>query len=408
MRMAFGSLLVVAGLAVASPMVTSLAGSAPDVAGPILGALPFEIASNKPFVQVSINGSPRQWFILDSGCAGTSVIARECAERAGLHGEGETETHLGAGAGVRVGVAAVHDVTLEVGGASMTSPELRIFPLAHVARFEGRRVDGLIGQDFLERYVVEIDYARGRIRILDPMRFVPPAGGSSIPITLEDGLAVAEGAVTVRGGDSIPCRLVIDTGVRATLVLYRPFAAAHRLLDAPGNLLNATVGGGAGGDTRGDIGRLAALRIGPSRFRDPVAIFSRDTVGVFASSDMDGIIGGELLRRSKVTFDYPHRRIILEPYASPPAFEYDMSGLFLVAEGETFQHILVRSATNGTPAAKAGLQRDDEIAVIDGRRSPALTLEEARRMLRAPGNHRIEVLRSGRRWQVTFVTRRLV
>ena len=403
MRIAFCSLLVAANLVVAS-----LPGAAPDTAGRVLGELPFEIASNKPYVQVSINGSARQWFILDSGCSGTSVIAKECAERAGLQGEGETETHLGAGAGVRVGVASVHDVTLEVGGAKMASPELRIFPLAHVSPYEGRRVDGLIGQDFLERHVVEIDYARGRIRILDPTGFAPPAGGTSIPITLQDGLAVAEGAVTVRGGESIPCRLVIDTGVRATLILYRPFAVAHGLLDAPGNLLSATVGGGAGGETRGDIGRLAVLRIGPSRFQKPVAIFSRDTVGVFASSDPDGIIGGELLRRSKVTFDYPHQRIILEPYTSPPAFEYDMSGLFLVAEGDAFQHILVRSATQGTPAADAGVRRDDEIVAINGRRPPALTLEEARRILRTPGNCRLDLLRGGRRWQVTFVTRRLV
>jgi predicted aspartyl protease len=397
MRIGFSSLLVVASLS-----------AAPETAGQVRGELPFEIASNKPYVQVSINGSAKQWFILDSGCSGTSVIAKECAERAGLHGGGETETHLGAGAGVRVGVAAVHDVTLEVGGATMASPELRIFPLAHVSPFEGRRVDGLLGQDFLERHVVEIDYARGRIRILDPTGFAPPAAGASIPIRLQDGLAVAEGAVTVRGGDSIPCRLVIDTGVRATLILYRPFAVAHRLLDAPGNLLGATVGGGAGGETRGDIGRLAMLRIGPSRFEKPVAIFSRDTVGVFASSDPDGIIGGELLRRAKVTFDYPHGRIILEPYASPPAFEYDMSGLFLVAGGDAFQHILVRSATRGTPAAAVGLEPDDEIVAIDGRRSPSLTLEEARRIFRAPGTRRLEVRRGERHWQVTLVTRRLV
>jgi len=397
-RVASCSLLVVAGLAAA----------APGGVGRIVGELPFEIASNKPFVQVSINGSAKQWFILDTGCSGTSVIAKECAVRTGLQGEGETKEHIGAGAGVSVGVAAVHGVTLEVGGATMTSPELRVFSLAHVAPFEGRRVDGLIGQDFLERHVVEIDYARARIRILDPATFVSPAGGIAIPIALQNGLAVAEGAVTVPGGDSIPCRLVIDTGVRATLILYHPFAVTHRLLDRPGNLLSATVGGGAGGETRGDIGRLATLSIGASRFERPVVIFSRDTVGVFAGGDPDGIVGGELLRRSRVTFDYPHGRIILEPYASPPAFEYDMSGLFLVAGGEAYQHIVARSVTQGTPAADAGLKPDDEIVAIDGRRSPRLALEEARRILRSPGTHRLEMLRGGRRWQVTLVTRRLV
>jgi len=390
-------------------VATSLAAAAPADVGPVARELPFEIASNKPFVQVSINGSSKQWFILDTGCAGTSVIAREYAQRVGLKGGAEATSHLGAGEGVQVGVATVSDVTLDVGGAAMEAPELRIFPLAHVAPFEGRRVDGLLGQDFLERNVVEIDYASRRIRILDPAHFVPPAGGIAIPITLEGGLAVASGAIAVRGAGTIPCRFVIDTGVRATVILFRPFAAKHHLLDVPGNLLGATIGGGAGGETRGDIGRLQVLSIGSSRFQEPIAIFSRDTVGVFASDDPDGIIGGELLRRSKVTFDYPHERILLEPYPrSTSPFEYDMSGLFLVARGEAFQHVEVLSVTQGTPAATTGLQPGDEIVAIDGRRSPGLTLEEARRIFRTPGARRLEVQRGGRRLQVTLVTRRLV
>ena len=389
--------------------VGALTAATPRAADLVLGELPFEIASNKPFVQVSINGAPKQWFILDTGCAGTSVIAKEYAERAGLQGQDETQTHLGAGEGVRVGVATVRDVTLDVGGVAMKSPELRIFSLAHVAPFEGRRVDGLIGQDFLERHVVEIDYQRRRIRILDPARFVPSGGGIAIPITVEGGHPVAEGAITVREGPPIPGRFLIDTGVRATIILFRPFSVAHRLLDAPGNLQRATIGGGAGGETRGDIGRLATLRIGPAEFQDPIAIFSRDTVGVFATGELDGIIGGELLRRSKVTFDYPHSRILLEPYAgSAQAFEYDMSGLFLVAHGGAFQRVVVQSVTHGTPAAKAGLEPGDQIVAIDGRRSPNLTLEDARRILRAPGTRRLEIQRNQRRIQVTLVTRRLV
>ena len=145
-------------------------------------------------------------------------------------------------------------------------------------------------------------------------------------------------------------------------------------------------------ETRGDIGRLAVLRIGPSRFRKPVAIFSRDMVGVFASSDPDGIIGGELLRRSRSPSTIRTSASFSSLTPSPPAFEYDMSGLFLVAEGDAFQHILVRSATQGTPAADAGVRRDDEIVAINGRRPPALTLEEARRILRTPGNCRLDLL----------------
>jgi carboxyl-terminal processing protease len=85
-----------------------------------------------------------------------------------------------------------------------------------------------------------------------------------------------------------------------------------------------------------------------------------------------------------------------------------MSGLFLVARGDSFQRVVVLSVTQGTPAADAGLQPGDEIRTLDGRRCPGLSLEEARRLLRMPGARRLEVLRSGRPMLVTLVARRLV
>jgi hypothetical protein len=369
----------------------------------------FEIASNKPFVQVKINGSGPEWFILDTGCSGGSVIAKECADRLGLGRGDETSRHLGAGAGVSVGVATTPDVTLEVAGDTMSAPALRVFSLAHVSPLEGRRVNGLLGEDFLRRHVVEIDYAVRRIRIFERDAFTPAAHGVVVPIALENGLAVAAGSIAPPGRAPISCRLVIDTGVRGTVILYHPFAVEHRLLDVPGNLVAAMVGGGAGGETRGDIGRLDSLRIGPVPFLRPTAIFSRDTAGVFSEPDPDGIVGGELLRRCRVTFDYPHERLILEPYAEPqPAMEYDMSGVFLVAMGDDFHRLVIQSVTARTPATDAGLRKGDEILAVDGQRPPGLTLEGLRQLFRVPGKHRLRLQRSGRQVEVWLATRRLV
>jgi hypothetical protein len=48
-------------------------------------------------------------------------------------------------------------------------------------------------------------------------------------------------------------------------------------------------------------------------FHDLAVELSRDKTGLFASSDFDGILGGEMLRRFKVIFDYSRQRVILEP-----------------------------------------------------------------------------------------------
>jgi hypothetical protein len=384
-----------------------LTSSAPASAS--ANSIPFEISSNKPWVQVSLNGSPPQWFILDTGASGGTIIAKECAERLGLGHGGETATQIGAGAGVSVGISTASGVTVKVGADTLASPEFRVFSLAHVSPFEGRRLDGLLGEDFLRRHVVELDYTKRMLRVIDPATYAPPSSGVVIPISLDTGLAVAEGAVTPAGGTPIPCRLVIDTGVRTTLVLYHPFVVEHHLLDPSGRAITATIGGGAGGETRGDLARLDSLRIGGLSFAKITAIYSRDTVGVFAGTFEAGIVGGELLRRCRVTFDYPHSRLILEPHDTmPAAFEYDMSGLFLVSPGPDHAKVVVFSVADRTPAAELRIQKGDEIVAINGTAASEIGLDGVRGMLRKPARYRLKLARGAQQLDIQLTTRRLV
>jgi hypothetical protein len=113
-------------------------------------------------------------------------------------------------------------------------------------------------------------------------------------------------------------------------------------------------------------------------------VLSVDKKGSLASGDFDGIVGGELLRRCRVIFDHPRERLLLEPNAAFAApFDYDMSGLFLLAEGDDFTRFLVRGVLEGSPSSAAGLAGGDEITSVDGRPAAKLTLEEIRRTLRS-------------------------
>ena len=75
------------------------------------------------------------------------------------------------------------------------------------------------------------------------------------------------------------------------------------------------------------VGRLPRLQLGRFTLTEPGGPLRSRSKGAFASSEFSGVIGGELLRRFKVIFDYAHKRMILEPNASlAEPFEYDMSG----------------------------------------------------------------------------------
>jgi hypothetical protein len=372
--------------------------------------VPFEIASNKPWVQVRVNGSAPQWFILDTGCRGTSVIARACAQRLHLRLGDETEASVGAGQGVKVGFTTTPDVVLDVAGDAFEAPSLGVFPFDHVEPYEGRAIDGLLGQDFMRRHVVEIDYARRVLRLHDPESYVASGSSTPIPITFHDGLAVAEARMTPPGRAPIPCQVVIDTGVRTSVVWYHPFVLAHDLVASQSRVITGTIGGGAGGETTGDIGRLASLEIGALTIPRPPVVFSRDTSGVFAESSEDGIVGGELLRRCKVTFDYPHQRLYLEPYRGEfSELEYDMSGMFLIAAGPDFRHVTVQSVADGTPAAEAGLAKGDEIVAIDGHSTAGRTLDDVREQFKTAGaTRRLDVKHGAEQRAVQLALRPLV
>jgi len=371
--------------------------------------LPFEITNNKPYVQVSIDGVGPQWFILDTGCPDASIIARECADRLKLGRGAEAKVEVGAGSGADVGLSRANQpVVLGALGDTLTVSDPRILTLGHVALYEGRRVDGLLGGDFMSRHVVVMDYAQRTITLHDPATYVPPPGAAVVPIELDTGWPIAVGTVTPRGGKHLRCRLIIDTGVRGVVTLFRPFSVEHGLHDVHGNRHDLATGGGAGGITRGDVGRLDTLRLGPLSFPGAIATFSRDTSGIFALDDPQGIVGGDLLRRHRVTFDYMHGRMVLEPYPEQKPFEYDMSGLFLAADTSELTAIRILSVHPRSPASEAGLRPDDQILAIDGKRAPQLTLDDARILFRAPGKRKLEIRRAGQVMQVSLEARRLI
>jgi len=370
-------------------------------------ATPFELNNNKTFVQVKVNGSAPQWFIFDTGNNGGSVIASECADRLQLKRGKEEKAQIGAGSGAATGLSQLSQpMHIQTLGETLTVADPMVFTLQHVSRIEGRRADGLVGADFLARHVVEIDYAKGTMTVRDPKTYQPPQGAEVLPLMMDLGWPVVEATVTHGGGRPVSCRIIVDTGMRGTMTLFRPFSERNRLYEAA-RLHDFVIGAGAGGLTRGDIGRADAMTLGALEFRAPVLSYARDTTGIFAMDAVDGIMGGELLRRHRVTFDVPHQRMILEPYPTEAGpFEGDMSGLMLATDAPDYKAIRILWVNPATPAAEAKLQVGDEVVSIDGRK--ALRLDEARELLRTPGTRRLEIRREGKPIQVRLEARRMV
>lgn len=380
----------------------------PVVAASDLLALPFEMASNKMYMQARVNGAGPYPFVLDTG-APFSVMDWGLAE-----GNGIGVSHVGevGGAGerrVKLGVAT--GVRISVGGLRFQPTRMEVIPLNEVlAQAEGRDVMGLLGGDILKRFVSEMDFTDRVVRLHPVGSFKYEGPGARVPVTV-DGHVLVHATVTIAGREPVSGRFIVDTGARIAVSLNTHEVQEHRLMEADIPQIRTTIGWGIGGPLEHGLTRAESLQIGDVKFDGPTVTLSADTKGVFASRRISGVIGNEVLKRCRVYLDYSREEMYLEPTESARApFPADASGLFITASGADHQTYTVRTVVSGSPGEEAGIKPGDVIVRIGGGPVNRYTLESLRELLREPGkSHEVEVSREGtNRLMVTVRTRGLI
>jgi hypothetical protein len=274
-------------------------------------AVPIDVvAGGLVFVDVSINGTPLS-FVLDSGAESTVLNASRLAR---LHLAPTGTFATGAGGGDVV-VSYVRGVTTRVGGATVAKQIVAAISLDALQGPLGRPIDGILGYDFLSRFVVELDYANKTLRLHDRATF-RHAGGTPIPITLEDSTPELDASVALPGGAAIPGHFVLDTGCLCAVQLSAPFTDVHHLLDALPDTQQVAFSAGAGGQTHQLTATIGSLQIGDHLIPHPRADFSRDQTGATADPELAGLIGSLVWQRFVLVLDYHRKQAWLDP---PPA-----------------------------------------------------------------------------------------
>jgi hypothetical protein len=176
-------------------------------APPSATAIPFEYCEGLLWIQVQVPQSTRPLnFLFDTG-AGVSVINADTARTLGLK------------TGSRISVQGVHATMTGHWPARLTAtagnivlpPEYLALDLSKLARSCGRPLDGLLGADFIQGRVVEIDFASRQLRFVEVVS--PSESDTVVPLKVgRDGLCVPVG---VNAGKSQWMRL--DTGCATAL-----------------------------------------------------------------------------------------------------------------------------------------------------------------------------------------------
>ncbi len=385
---------------------------APDFAfsnGSSAVAIPFELTSNHIYLKASVNGSEPLWFLFDTG-AGASVINTPRAKALGLKLEGQFQAR-GSGEGT-LDASVVRGVKVALPGVEVAGQTVYTIPLTGLEPFEGRSMDGILGYDFTSRFVVEIDYAAKRISFHDPKTYVYRGKGERFPIDLRRNTSHVRATISEPGREPLSGVFIVDTGARSALSLNTPFVAANPWVGELSNrAIPAPFGIGVGGEAQTRVGRLATLKLGSYAVENLVTGFSVGTKGAEAETDNIGNIGGEVLRRFTVVFDYSRSAMYLEPNASiGDPMEYDMLGAMLKLDSATPSGFSIHRVIDRTAASDVGLRVGDVIVAIDGRPSSEFTLDQVRKMFRTEPGHAytLGVRRGAETVEVKVTLRRIV
>lgn len=344
--------------------------------------IPMMLGENHVYLDVMLNGKGPYHFIFDTG--GSNVVDPAVAKEIGAVGEGALH---GSGVGTATeGFSFGKVATLQAGDAVLKDQLFAIAPTRMgFGVSAGREVDGLIGWEVLARFVTTFDYANNTVTLTLPSAAQPVAGGHVVPFVFYG--TQPQIACTI---DGIPSECTIDTGARDTLSFMTPFVAAHPQI-VPANATAVGVTGfGIGGPSMGKLGRISSVGIDDLQLTNLVADYSTQSAGALTARFIAANLGGNLLRRFNVTFDYGNGTMTFVPNASYAQAEtYERSGLFLIKRGDS---IMVLNARPGTPAGNAGIARGDTLVSIDGKPASALPLYEIRGMLAQPAGTVVTLL----------------
>ncbi len=235
-------------------------------------------------------GGHRLWFDLDTG-ATHSIVDAAVAKQLGLVTRGVGRLR-GAGTGT-VPISRLEPLTIRVGDVSFAPRDPIAVDLSHVgsAIEEG----GLLGFDFYQRYVVDVDYDARRVRLYNPAHFTYRGNGTPVQLVLRPPRAYVSVLVAAKGLAPEKHLLRLDTGSSDAVdddIILRSHAPKKTI----------TGGVGIGGRFRAYLGTVTELQVGPYVLHNlPSA-----TSGV-------QLIGDTVWRKFNIVFDFSRSVMYLSP-----------------------------------------------------------------------------------------------
>ena len=303
--------------------------------------IPFEFRSNLIIVSARVNQSDTMRFIIDTGVSYTLITDVKRIP----HPLGPVVRRIelaGVGGGQPVTASVSIGNTIQLKGVQANHHTIVVLDqdIMRLSENAGLPIHGILGYELFANLVVTIDFQNQEITLVQPPHYhYRHRKGDLYPLTVTDRKAYTDDLSIFDGQVFRPLRVIFDTGAGQALLLDRYQPAVT--LPIPDKLMRVDLGRGLTGLITGDVGRFTRVRLGRTELTDLLASFPDRSDYNDKVADLpprQGSIGCELLRRFRITFNYPEHYFVLKPVKRVlhEPFEHDMSGLEVRAGARLF------------------------------------------------------------------------
>jgi hypothetical protein len=364
--------------------------------------LPFTMEANHIILQAQVNGHAPIGFLVDTGDGHESINAARAAAF-GLSSYGSTASY---GGGNLAQFSFATGATFTFPGIELHNQHVDLLDQTGLEEALGLPLGGLLGYDFLSRFIVEVDYDARIMTLHKPSAWHYTGRGTVVPINFDNGIPFFEAQISVPTQPAIPAHMAMDFGAADTMTFTSPFVRDHNLIQLAGTDTRTIKAAGlenqffAQSNMRG---RIDVLRLGGLVAHSIPVSLSANTSGAYSDDSFAGTVGEGIFTRYHIFLDYPHHRAIFEPTekTSSQFPERKTYGLTLIANGGDLHTFLVTAIRTGSPAEKEGFLKGDIICGLDDKPATAFTLAQLRdTLLREGETHDFKILRAGRQTSI--------
>lgn len=404
----------------------------------------FQLINNLIIVPIEVNGSKLS-FILDSGVGKPILFNLSGQDSVQINNVSEISIK-GIGVGDPIQALSSRNNSFKIGNIENGNQQLYVV-MDKDMNFSpslGIPVHGIIGYDLFRDFVVDINYASKNIKFYDPelYKYRTNRKSETLPLRVIKKKVYVDGEVYIGEEQKIPVRMLLDTGSSDAIWLFE-----NESIGIPDKNYDDFLGKGLGGNIFGKRTMVNSINIGSFTLKNAKAAFPdmESYTDLRSLGNRNGSVGGEVLKRFNIIFDYPGGKITFRKngnFGKP--FHYNMSGIELQHNGLRYvaerisdargvvqnrdtsfgdvqllfetqtrlslvPEIVVSGIRAGSPAEMAGLQEGDVILAVNGKSVHHYKLQEITQMLNEKEGKRIRVriARYNSDLQFSFVLRNM-